>query len=200
MKEYFLLLLAVVLLAAACTTSKTPQPEERVTHKEAPINQNKSAVDTTNWKTYRNEDIEISFQFPGDWPYPVLDKRDFSVGGSYVPGAAIWRLFIGPLVKGFCEGETCYIYYFDGWFPQNPEKIVADLKSNELIRIEQDSYIAGNRVVVYEEGGICGDRSAFIFLPAHTIRFTARCGQDFPDTKATFDKILSSVTAGPKSE
>jgi hypothetical protein len=146
------------------------------------------------WKTYRNNELGIEFKYPNNWPSPVFYRVD-SDDVSLFP--IRWRLNIGFIEKGGCEGSDCYTFYYDG-LQKSAEETIETMnneakKEDAFLGIISRGYINNNQVITYWEGGACASRNAFIFDANQSIIFTARCSEDSPELIKIFDQILSTI-------
>ena len=129
---------------------------------------------TENWQTYQNKEYNFEFKYPGDWPTPsTLQKGNWPSDGGYpAKENSKWKLEIGGLIKGLCEGTDCYQFYFNGYSAKDYNTVVNELKNTDLIKILEQTTINESRVVIYNEGGICENKTALIFGQNQTIKFT----------------------------
>lgn len=151
-----------------------------------------SVLDTLNWKTYRNEGYGFEFKYPNDWPLPIkLKGSEYNNGGFRVATNSLWKLNVGPIAKGECEGVDCYVYGVEGFIAVNPDEVIQKLEADKSVNIENNNNIInGVRSVMYSESEICGNKNVFIFGEKYTINFSSKCGDDNLNRATIFNQIL----------
>lgn len=145
-----------------------------------------------NLNLYTNTRLGILFDNPDGWPVPQqLPGDNYGDGGFRVHNQSLWKLNIGHIDSSLCEGEPCYNYTMEG-FPQvEPDIILEKLKNDSLIQLISDQNINGNRVFIYDEGGICGYKKALMFGKKSTVAFTYICGSG--EDQSDFNSIIKSL-------
>ena len=122
----------------------------------------------SDFKTYINKELGISFNYPKAWPEPVFVKNAGLTGGMFDVNGQ-WELELGDLHKNSLEGADKYFASLRGVYTQSRSDILKKIKADEkegsakLIK-ETDSYI------VYNEAGIVGVKNIMIFGKDKTIR------------------------------
>lgn len=194
-KKYLIIILAVVLGVILVAVWRNQKVD---TDKITELNKS-SQQDQRQYKNYTNQNLKISFEQPSEWPIPIEHRgvnyaADFGeafIGGGRPATRSNWKLDLGLIEKNACEGEDCYQFFLESFPPQNPENILKALKSDELVDLQNDSVVNGNRILKYSAGGICGEQYAYIFGKNSTLSFLSRCGAD-GNGDPIFDKILAS--------
>lgn len=164
--------------------------EENESLKETPVVEkikNEPVVSQSDFKTYSNKELGISFNYSKDWPEPVFVKNAVPTGGMFdVDGQ--WEVELGDLHKNSLEGADKYFASVRGVYKQSRSDILKKIKADEkeglakLIK-ETDSYI------VYNEAGIVGVKNIMIFGKNKTIRI-----QSLGDTlDSEIDSIADSL-------
>jgi hypothetical protein len=97
---------------------------------------------------------------------------------------AQWRIDVGPIVQGACEGENCYEFEIFGYSPT--------LSFNDVFStstIVSDTTNGGVRTVVDLESGIGTSRNAYIFGEKYTVRLFSRSDAD----PTLFNQMLATL-------
>lgn len=142
----------------------------------------------TDLKLYNNTQLGISFEYPPTWPVPVYQSRAVGSGGYPSPENPQWRLKLGDIANGDCEGENCYLIYFDSYSVKDSVKAYNELKSDSLItNLTQSTDSNGVKIVKYSEVGMSDNRNAMIFGQNQLLILRDRRGNN-----SSFDKIISS--------
>lgn len=145
--------------------------EENESLKETPVVEkikNEPVISQSDFETYSNKDLGISFNYPKAWPEPVFVKNAVPTGGMFDADGQ-WEIELGDLHKNSLEGADKYFASVRGVYTQNRSDILKEIKANEkegsakLVK-ETDSYI------VYNEAGIVGVKNIMIFGKNKTIR------------------------------
>lgn len=55
------------------------------------------SIDTSNWKTYRNEELGFEIKYPSDWLYPTSSKPDTQIGQGMMDDLGHWKDRIGEV-------------------------------------------------------------------------------------------------------
>jgi hypothetical protein len=146
-------------------------------------------------KIYINDKYNFSFSYSKEWSAPIFEEGDFYGGGSY-PGNenSKWKLNIGGIAKGFCEGTDCYRLYFDGGFPTKDYNLIVDdlNNSDNLTKILKQINIVNGSAIIYTEGGMCESKDAMIFGNNQMIKFSGYCVSSGSSLEKSFDQILST--------
>lgn len=180
-------------------TNQTANANVVVVNSNVNVNANTNATmntntSTTGWKMFTNTQFGLTFSYPVDWPEPiVLTSNLFSDGGYPSVETVQWRIEVGPVAQGACEGVDCYTYEIDGFSSGSSTAIANGLTTAPLTTIVSDTTSGSIRTIVYNEGGMCGNRNSFFFGGKYPVNFNSRCGADDPTIAAMFDQILSTI-------
>lgn len=118
-----------------------------------------------NFKTYSNKELGITFNYPNEWPEPVLVKKQSS-NGSYFDNNDQWEIELGEIHKDSQGGVGRYFASIRGFYPQTQKEITTEIGSDknkgslwltDQFENKQGSY------VVYGEAGISGVKNIMYF-------------------------------------
>lgn len=144
---------------------------------------------------YYEESILLGFKYPSEWTsFDLNSGGDYFEGSYRVTDESEWQLNFGPRETVGCDGADCYPFAMEGFEPQDEDNVKGIMEDDSFIKILSDSTINQNRVIIYEETGICVNLSAVIFA-GDTIMFKARC-VDSEERKNNFYQVLSTVFTG----
>ena len=163
-------------------------------------------INVSDWKTYRNEDLRVEFQYPKNFPPATLEKKKGYAGGAF-PGDAdsLWRLYVGQKVQFACyTAGANHPFYFEEYPIMNKERWMKELRTNDSsmgATEYQESIINDATVIWYNEGpgegAECAGRQAMIFGENKVVRFayvinTIDAKSEITSRSEIFDKILST--------
>lgn len=124
-----------------------------------------SAAIQSNFKTYSNVELGIAFDYPKEWPEPVLIKNKSS-DGSYFDRDNQWEIELGELHKNSIEGADKYFASIRGYYSQDREEVMSQLNDpknkGSLWLIDQFKNKQAE-YVVYGEAGIVGVKDIMFF-------------------------------------
>jgi hypothetical protein len=107
-------------------TTSIPVPEQR----PVPITK----------RTYSNEELGVSFNYPKEWPRPIFIAKATS-DGSYFDSNDQWEIRLGDLYKNSGDGTVKYFLSIRGFYKQEEKKAIAEINSlknkGSLSMIEQ---------------------------------------------------------------
>ena len=178
-----LILLASLTLAALVYVQITkPEPSIPVnTNQNANINQG-AEIDTSNWKTYKNEQYGFEFKYPGDWDfatYPEEQKNrpEFTIfNHEWTPYGADGDLSINLVLN---EASSDLDSWFDKNDKYNEEKITDLIKKSkdnlvgsEITRDDlqitlKEALIDGNRAILQK---VIFYKTYYLEGPPYTIK------------------------------
>ena len=170
------------------------QPRSLLTKPLIPAVPNAPVADA-EWKRYEDAKLGIGFSHPPGWPAPSSGPGGkYGSGGYHIAPESTWKLEVGPISKGACEGADCRLLSFQGFAPQDADRVAKQLLRNDMIALKSDGSIHGRHVITYSEGGICNDLAAVIFGHDQTVTFNSHCGDDSAEGRALFDRIMESFS------
>lgn len=147
----------------------------------------------TNPNLYTNTTLGISFNNPIGWANPQqLPGNPYGDGGFRIQNQSLWKLNLGnPDQSSTCEGELCYNYTMEGFPAAEPATVLKKLQADPLIKVLSNETVNGYRVIIYDEGGICGYRNALAFGENATIAIVYRCGSG--EDQGDLNSIIRSL-------
>ena len=162
-KKFYLLLALTLALAASafylwCVNKKIAVP---VVTEPIPIQTSENeSIDTSSWKTYRNEEYGFEFKYPREWSEPEPFKE---VGGNQ-------RTFIyqGGYFEGCCQGVRVEI--IEGSVKSVYERRINNLSAGDLLD-EKTKFIGDVKIqeMVYDTHYGENERVSFIPWGSSTI-------------------------------
>jgi len=149
-KVIILSTLALVLSLGLFGCAKTQKPavntnQNQNTNVEANANTNVATtteeIDTSNWKTYRNEEYGFEFKYPGDWGYAVVKSTGTIGFGSALSGLSGEDSVLFD--ADFLVFPSFKKYYFE--FEKNRSGIIKSTfkNNNSLIFVVLDGSLSG---------------------------------------------------------
>lgn len=141
--------------------------------------------ETGDWKTYRNDEFGILFEYPASWPEPV-EETQLNEGTH-------WRLSIGPIQEGFCEGSDCYIYNIYSTSDNDLDEFKKQIKEDGAMDVIEEYGQGSYTVLKYTGSGICKALGTRFYRHEgyRMVGFHLRC-ERLPDANI-YDSILSSI-------
>lgn len=145
--------------------------------------------DGMGYAEFRDDAYGVRFLYPAELPYPALAYDEFRSDGGIPYQSASSRVMVRAAYYGglYVEGYN--------WVNVQKEaaKVFTDLASNELVEIVSDEEIeGGGRMVVYEQGGMCGNVEAFVVSYGRAFHLASTCGADGPKSRKEFEVLAKS--------
>lgn len=135
--------------------------------KELAENQSEPQLDSSksNFKTYSNVELGLSFNYPNEWPEPILIKKQYSAG-SYFDNNDQWEIQLGELHENSFEGADKYFASIRGFYLQNKEEVISEIKNDKnknLLWLNDQFENQEGSFIVYDEAGIVGVKNIMYF-------------------------------------
>lgn len=121
-------------------------------------------------KTFQDNELGIEFQYPKEWPQPVVSPGVYT--GGFPQQTSKWRLDIGIIGKGPCEGDDCAQYTLEELSYLEYSKTLQRLRKDDMISEIKERVANGQKVITYSEGGLSEYDKALIFGAGKTMQFT----------------------------
>ncbi|MFA5124478.1 MAG: DUF333 domain-containing protein [Patescibacteria group bacterium] len=141
-----------------------------------------------DWSVYQSQEYGLEFQYPKNWPKPEISAGVYT--GGYPQVRSNWRINVGPVSRGACEGEDCYGLYFDKFSVQNYAETLKALKNDGSINGITEEVINGNNVIFFTEAGMKDYASALIFGSAMMIKLQ---DSGLSSSAGNFRQIISTI-------
>ena len=142
---------------------------------------------------YDNPQLGISFTYPSAWQKHISVKDKSAYGGA-------WSIELGPTCKGCAEGEDAATMTIEEFDPKTAkenteiiQKAAVNTESSRVISYTSDMSNNGNRIFVFAEGGICGQRSAYVIGASAAVFVSGFCLDDSLMMSNLLDEIAVSV-------
>ncbi|MDB4978738.1 MAG: N-acetylmuramoyl-L-alanine amidase [Candidatus Peribacteria bacterium] len=171
----------------------------KVTNKPSPTYDDLMGVAKPVAKTavrqYINEQLGVSLNIPLAWPEPVVQMENVYSQGGEATDSPLWRIELGP--KTPCKSGECqeYNWHIDGFKVKDEQQLLSKLQGNSIVKVLGSTIQHNQTHIVYVEGGMCGNKDAFILGPSSAVRLAWDCGGDSTDAeqKAIFNTIEGSL-------
>lgn len=116
-----------------------------------------------SFKVYSNEKLGITFNYPSEWPEPVLVEKQYS-NGSIFDNNNQWEIKLGEPRKNYLEGADTYFASIRGFYSQSKNEIIAEINSNKGSVWFLDQFKDGyDNYLSYGEAGIVGVKNIMYF-------------------------------------
>jgi len=138
-----------------------------------------------NWNTesmsiYKNEELGIKFSYPKSWDAPISNGSEIS---------------FGPFCETCAEGTGESLMHISEVDSDNAINKLADIINNkhEYAKLVSNYRKNNYDIFIWEEGGMCGYRQAYVFNNYRAIHISGICLGDDPIKSALLKRIAETV-------
>jgi hypothetical protein len=164
--------------------------DEKVVEKVEEVK--KDEIDTSDWLTYRNEELGFEVKYPKEWPEVKIQKSDtitmpfFEDASNPIWNLKKWSLDMGNFYQAgpAVDNGVYYDLSLYGFKPVNINDyniLVNKIKKDSSILIVKEETIDKINTVTYKESGICGYLARVLIYNNQTNQFVwffSRCDVD----------------------
>lgn len=149
------------------------------------------------WKSYRNDDFNLAFEYSNVWAEPhVLPRGMYDGRSPYIQSE--WTIYFGPTATKNCMGDGSCIkrdMWIDGYRVDDSAAIL-DAVENDLYFIDLEDETIINRMpalILLEEVDRCIDKRAFLFGKNWVYALNIKCGGQNEKLYNLFDQLVKTI-------